>query len=88
MLITLLRPGAAQSENFVVAGVAAGQTIIEAVLTKADAGLGLAEAAVSLTIAAVFGHLALHAAVFIFGGARRGHEETLAPDGRRGKCPW
>ena len=53
--------------HFVVARLAAGRTIIKAVLAEADIDLRLAEAAVLLAFAALFGHLALHAAVLDFG---------------------
>ncbi len=54
--------------RLVVAGLAAGRTIEKAILAEADIDLRLAEAAVLLAFAALFAHLALHAAVLGFGG--------------------
>jgi hypothetical protein len=72
--------------DFVVASVAAGFTIVESVLAEADLHLGLAQAAVALALAAVFRHLALHAAILVFGGG--GHGGTVAPGWVQGKCRW
>ena len=69
--------------NFIIAGFAAGLTVIEAILAQADFHQRLAEAAVFFAVAAVFGHLALHAAVLpVCGGG--GHGRTVArPAGKR-----
>jgi hypothetical protein len=71
--------------DFVVAGFAAGQAVVEAVLAKADIELRLAEAAVSLAVAAVFAHFALGAAVLLGGCS---HGLTLTRRGEREKCRW
>ena len=71
--------------DFVVASVAAGFTIVESVLAEADLHLGLAQAAVALALAAVFRHLALHAA--ILSRRRSGHGRTVAQRAQSAKVP-
>ena len=61
--------------GFVVAGGAAGFAVEEAVLTKANFEDRLAEAAVFFAVAALFRHLALHAAVL--SRRRGGHRRTV-----------
>jgi hypothetical protein len=72
--------------DFVVAGFAAGGAVHEAILADAYVNLRLTEAAILLAVAFVFGHFALHAAVFCFSG--RGHAETLALGLFPGKYRW
>jgi hypothetical protein len=60
--------------GFVVAGLAAGWTVVEAVFTKAHVNLTLAQAAVLLALAASLTHVALVAEVLGFGS----HSENVA----------
>jgi hypothetical protein len=71
----------------VVAGLAAGLAIIEAVSTKPDVKLRLAEAAIFLAVAAVLVSLAVQTAEADFGW-RRAHAGRLAPGGIESKFPW
>jgi hypothetical protein len=71
--------------DFVVAGVAAGHAVKEAILAEANVGLGLAQAAVSFAVATVFGHFALHAAILVLGGG--GHGGTVTLGWLPGKVP-
>jgi len=71
--------------DFVVAGFAAGQAIVQAILAEADVKLCLAEAAVPFALAAVFGHFALGAAMLLGGG---GHGQTLARRHGAEKFRW
>src|SRR5207248_2141896 len=64
------------ARNAVVAGLAAGRTIIKPVLAEADVNLTLAQAAILFALALLLGQLALHAAVFGFGGSG-GHEQNV-----------
>jgi hypothetical protein len=73
--------------DFIVAGIAAGLAVKEAVLAEADLHLRLAEAAVALALAAVFGHFALHAAVLVFGCAGGGHGGKFSSGAAAGKVP-
>jgi hypothetical protein len=61
---------------FIAASLAARRTIIETVITQPNIDLSLAGATVFFAVALVFGHVALHAAVFILGCC--GHVRTLA----------
>lgn len=63
--------------GLVFAGLAAGLAVQEAVGAQADVNGGLAQAAVLLALAAVFGLLALRAAVF--GGTGSGAHEVNVP---------
>jgi hypothetical protein len=68
---------------FVIARFAAGLAVIQAILAQADFHQRLAEAAVFFAVAAVFRHLALHAAVLPV-CRRGGHGRTVArPAGKR-----
>jgi hypothetical protein len=60
----VLRCEAASVCNQIVAGLAAGRTIKQPVLAKADFNLRLAQAAILFALAFFFRHFALHAAVF------------------------
>jgi hypothetical protein len=72
--------------RLVVAGLAAGWAVVEAVLAEADIGLPLAQATVLFAIALFFLRLALGAAEAVFGGSAHGRTLTLV--GGRGKCRW
>jgi hypothetical protein len=72
--------------GFVVAGVAAGLAIHEAVFADADVELRTAEDAELITLAMVFRHLALAATKF--GGAGSvGHSNNVARGGGVGNVP-
>ena len=73
------------ARNAVVAGLAAGWTIIKPVLAEADVNLTLAQAAILFALALLLGQLALHAAVFSFSGGG-GHEENVDLQLARAKC--
>jgi hypothetical protein len=68
----------------VVAGVAAGFAVHEAVLANADIELRLAEAAELIALALSLGHFALSAAVLGLAGSS-GHSSNVALRWRRGK---
>ena len=55
--------------RLVVAGFAAGRAVVEAILAEPYVDLALAEGAILFAFALVFRHFALHAAVFLGGGA-------------------
>jgi hypothetical protein len=61
--------------NSVIAGFAAGHAIVETVVAQADFQFRIAEAAISLALAMVFGHLALQTAVFGLGSG--GHTRQM-----------
>ena len=69
----------------IVAGFAARRTIIQPVLAEADVNLTLAQAAILFALALLLGQLALHAAVFGFGGSG-GHEQNVDLRLARAKC--
>lgn len=61
----------------VIAGFAAGYTIVKAVLAKADVNLALASAAVALAHALLFRHITLHTKVLLLGSGSSAHDKTL-----------
>ena len=67
-----------------VAGVAAGFAVHEAVLADADVELRLAEAAELIALALSLGHFTLSAAVLGVAGSGR-HSSNVAPRRRSGK---
>jgi len=71
---------------FVVAGVAAGFAVQEAVLADPDIELRLAQAAVLIALALVFRHFALGATEFAVAGSG-GHISNLALRGVAGNVP-
>ena len=64
------------ARDAIVASFPARRAVIEPVLAEADVNLTLAQAAILVALTLVFGHLALHAAVF---GLGRGgsHEQNV-----------
>jgi hypothetical protein len=68
------KPENASVGNLVIAGFAAGLAIIKPVLAEPYLEHGLAEATILLTGTTIFGHLTLHAAIFVRG--RRGHAKA------------
>jgi hypothetical protein len=70
----------------VIASFATRGAIVKAVLAKPDADLPLAEAAILLAIALLFGQLALRAVVLFLGG--RGHARRVARGFGEGKFRW
>jgi hypothetical protein len=70
---------------FVVAGLAAGSAIQEAVGAEADVNLRLAQGAELFAFTLILSHFALHATEF-FGDS--GHNGTLILSFRREKYPW
>jgi len=82
----LLNPHSISVADFVIAGFAAGFAVVEAILAKTNANLGLAKAAIAFTFTAVLHHLTLHAAVF--GLAGNTHNATLIWGVGVEKSPW
>jgi hypothetical protein len=72
--------------HLIVACLAAGWAIVEAIMAKPDGDLSLAQATILFAVALVFGHLALHATVFGLGSGC--HERTLARLPEQGKFRW
>lgn len=70
--------------DFIVAGFAASRAIIQPVGAEPDIYLRLAKNAVFLAFAVVFGHFALSAVSFGFGG----HERNVPWAWIGGKFPW
>lgn len=70
--------------GFVVAGLAAGFAVHQAIGADADVKCTLAEAAVFVALAGVFGLLALRAAVFRVAGSGA-HKANVARGNRRGE---
>ena len=72
--------------GFVIAGIAAGLAIHEAVRADADIWLRLAEAAELIALALVFRHFALAATILAVGGSRV-HISKVAPLANDGNVP-
>lgn len=72
--------------GFVVAGVAAGFAVHEAVPANADVELRLTKAAELLALALSFGHFALAATVLGVAGSC-GHSSNVAPGAAGGNIP-
>jgi hypothetical protein len=79
-----MMPGSVR--GFVVAGVAAGFAVHEAVSADADVELRLAKTAEPFALALVFSHFALAAAVFGVPGSS-GHNNNIGPLERTGNVP-
>src|SRR5207244_3741648 len=80
-----LRTRTSPGTTFIGMKKAARRTIIQPVLAEADVNLTLAQAAIIFALALLLGQLALHAAVFSFGGSG-GHEQNVDPRLARAKC--
>jgi hypothetical protein len=71
--------------RFVVAGLPAGRTVVEAILAEANVDLALAETAVLFALAALLTHITLRAHELGFAEAAgdrfsRRHDGTVAPE--------